>query len=128
MTCIVKRAWLDRYAQRVPIIGTDRVVYSAWEPTELMFEMRHSTITHLDPENPAWFGRTGTEKLPIRIELMQDVPCHLRAHDEWRRSTYETAYEVILTAFPELDQEYLFEATSGHRLDREDGQIIEWLK
>ena len=122
MTSIVRRAWLDRYAQRVPIIGTDRVVYSAWQ-----LGQNYSTITHLDPENPVWFGRTGTEHVPPRINAIEEGLCRIREFHNWRQSTYETAYEVILTAFPELDEEWLFEATSGHRLDREDGQIIEYL-
>lgn len=124
---ITKRAWGDHYAQRVPIIGTDRVVYSAWTLTPSL-NPGHSTITHLDVENPTWFGRIGTERTPVRIDSIEDRACHDHEYRVWRQATYEFAYEVILAAFPELEDEYLFEATTGQRARREDGQIVEYLR
>lgn len=127
MAVVTKRAWRDYYATRTPIIGTDRVVYSAWR-LDHGLAANHSTITHLDPEHPAWFGRVGTEKTPLRIDLIQDRACRTHEYAVWRRATYELAYEIILGAFPELAEKWLYEQTVGPRARREDGQIVEYLK
>ncbi len=86
------------------IIGTDRVIFSAWEPTALMARVGagHSTITH-DGER-GWLGRIGTSALPAEIDPIPVGPARSFAG---RRGSNEhehrRAYRALIGAHPELN-------------------------
>lgn len=78
------------------IIGTPTVVYTAWEPSELVG--RHSTVTTYAGE---WYGCIGTDpekSLYDHVPVGEDRSMAVRDAYEQR---YEVAYDAIIKAFPE---------------------------
>jgi hypothetical protein len=90
------------------IIGTDYVVYTAWEPDG--YGAGHSTITYERFPFTGWpdltqfgkWGRVGMERLP---QALEDLPAGSdergRRVREWQAAQYERAYNIICDAYPE---------------------------
>jgi hypothetical protein len=85
--------------RRTQIIGTNIVVFSAWEPSVLMGA--HSNLT--SDGNGNWIGRIGTNRnLPSEIEtLPPGSDARIDAVRGWYDAQYERAYNLIITAHPE---------------------------
>lgn len=82
--------------QRSRVIGTNTVVYTAWEPSKL--RGNHSTVTTFDGK---WYGRIGTD--PERA-LFDHIPVgddRSEAVQEAYEQRFRVAYDAILKAFPE---------------------------
>jgi hypothetical protein len=77
------------------IIGTNRVILSAWEP-----DAGHSTTMHLDGIR---YGRIGCRKLPGTLEAL---PAMSAIRSElvrgWHQAQYEEAYAAIIAERPDV--------------------------
>lgn len=85
-------------ARRTPIIGTNLVVYSAWERAD-----GHSTITH-DSEIGLLLGRVGSGSSPLPTEvnaLPALSPERCAAVSRFHAAENERAYAAILRDYPE---------------------------
>jgi hypothetical protein len=86
--------------QQTRIIGTNVVVYSAWEPMA-----GHSTMTTIDG---AWWGRIGCRPLPAELDaLPARSDERFLAVTEWHEAQYQEAYSAILAQAPEARGGYL---------------------
>jgi len=92
--------------KRFRVIGTQTVVYQAWEPSGI--RGRHSSVTTVDGQ---WYGKVGTDPDPALYD-------HLPVGDERSRNLqqayqerYAVAYQAIIEACPET--------ADGHRSDGE---------
>lgn len=97
--------------KRTPILTTNRVVYSAWEPSP---NWNHSTIWHNGSDR--WFGRIGTAELPPALAKLR--PFSDERLEEVRgfyAEEYARAYNAILAEYPHLKE-----------APRDFGEIIEY--
>ena len=79
---------------RYGIIGTDALIYSAWEP-----DTGHSTITRIDDQR---VGRVGTRRLTSELDALPARSAErYSAVDSWHADQYTAAYAAIESAFPE---------------------------
>ena len=82
--------------QKVKMMGgTDRYVFSAWEPGSLFGA--HGTVT---TEDGVWYGKIGT-RATEGVELMKDSAARRILVETDRASQGEQARALILSAFPE---------------------------
>lgn len=79
------------------VITSSNTVYSAWVPSQLMGA--HSSLMRFD-DDPRWWGRIGTERLPVDIETLRGEARITRVR-EWQEDRYTIAYQTILAAHPE---------------------------
>lgn len=87
----------DKIIDKYSIIGTNIIVYNAWEPSGVFG--RHSTITTIDGK---WYGRIGTRWLPPYLENMLAGSLErIQTVSKWLKDQYEEAYTLILQAYPE---------------------------
>jgi hypothetical protein len=85
---------------RHEIIGTNTVVFEAWEPYR---NNSHSTITRLKGEA---HGRIGTRRLPTELDALPAYSDErLAAVTGWQQDQYDEAYAAILDAFPFIEAE-----------------------
>jgi len=111
------------------IIGTNRVIFSAWEPTYGSPEkgFNHTTITMI---NGSWYGKVGTHRLPAyltprprgrnnTLEAWITYDIVVRAADEWTQANRRRAYFAIEFDYPEI-------SAGGYegRITRDSGEII----
>lgn len=104
---------------RTPILGTDTVVYSAWEPTGSALTAQHGTIRSrrdLDETATGWLGRIGTKQLPAQDNALPVGPSRSAAVRHWYATEYDRAYAEILRCYPHL-------ASDATRMD--SGEIEE---
>lgn len=97
--------------KRTRIMTTNRLVYSAWEPSP---DFNHSTIWHNGSDR--WFGRIGTAELPPALTKLR--PFSDERFEEVRRfyaDEYARAYNAILARHPHLKD-----------APRDMGEIIEY--
>lgn len=88
---------------KTKLIGTNRVVFSAWEPTE--FAVGHSVVTTIEGK---WYGRIGSRRLPEELESLPAMSAsRSKAVRAWHQSEYQRAYAII--------EEYDPRATCGRR-------------
>lgn len=91
---IIKRHDDGRVISRKRIIGTDVVIYEAWEPSSTTGP--HGTIAQAEGQ---WYGRIGTRAVPA--ELFAAVPAHALDAErsaivrEFYQSEYARAYALI---------------------------------
>lgn len=77
------------------IIGTDTVVWSAWEPYD-----GHSALTWIDGEK---VGRIGTRRLPADLDALPAYSDErIRAVRAWHEAQYQDAYAAIIATVPWL--------------------------
>ena len=87
----------DKMIDKYSIIGTNVIVYQAWEPSGVFGA--HSTITTIDGK---WYGRIGTRWLPPYLENMLAGSLErIQTVSKWLKDQYEEAYKLILQVYPE---------------------------
>lgn len=84
--------------KRFRIIGTNLIIYEAWEPSELMG--RHSTVTFIGGK--VW-GRIGTDPDQSLFEHLPVGDDRSEAVRKAYQQRYQVAYDAIVEAFPEAD-------------------------
>jgi len=90
--------------RRYRILGTQTVVYDAWEPDERIARtgveiFGHSMLTH---HAGRWWGQIGTGPLPASVDALptrSDERSH--AYRVWAVAEHARAYALIMQAFPE---------------------------
>lgn len=92
-----KRHIGDKIVQKYNIIGTNLVVYNAWEPSSVMG--KHSSITFIEGK---CYGQIGHRFMSPEIEALpagskERIEAVQKAYDE----QYQEAYRLIVEAFPE---------------------------
>jgi len=83
------------------IIGTDLMIYSAWEPSCWLPEggHAHSSLQHIDG---VLMGRVGMRRLPAALEALPAFSdARLTAVQAWEGEQEHEAYAAIVAAFPE---------------------------
>lgn len=92
---------LGKVVMRYGIIGTETVVYEAWEDYD-----GHSTYR---TEGERKLGRVGTRRLTDELEALPKMSRERseRVRD-WHDDQYQEAYDAIFAAFPELRAEIPF--------------------
>jgi len=109
----------DRFAgqflvRRYRILGTQTVVYDAWEPDVRTARtgdgfFGHAMLTH---HAGRWWGQIGTGPLPASVDaLPARSEARGLAYRAWEAAEHERAYVLIVQAFRE--------AASGRRHDGE---------
>ena len=83
--------------QRTRILGTDTVVYRAWEPTQFIGG-KHHTITTFDG---VWFGLIGSDPDPSVYNHLPVGPERTAKVGEAYQARYQLAHQLIRNAFPE---------------------------
>lgn len=87
----------DKVVHKYNIIGTNLVVYNAWEPSSVMG--KHSSITFIDSK---CYGQIGHRHMPPETEaLPAGTEERVNAVTQNYREQDEEAYRVIIEAFPE---------------------------
>lgn len=87
--------------KRTRIIGTDQVVYTAWEPYD-----RHGTMTTIDGK---LYGRIGTRPLTAELDaLPRGTRERVLAVDSYHRAQYGEAYDAIVAAYPEAGMDGVY--------------------
>ncbi len=87
----------DKAVHKYNIIGTNLIVYNAWEPSSITG--KHSTITFIDSK---CYGQIGTRRMPPEIDVLpagseERIKAVRRNYEE----QYQEAYRIIIEAFPE---------------------------
>lgn len=80
---------------RTRIIGTDTVVYAAWEQMA-----GHSTMRFFEDVS-AYMGRIGTRQLPVELYTLPAYSDERYERvTEWQTNEYARAYAAIEEAYP----------------------------
>jgi len=87
----------EKTVHKYNIIGTNLVVYNAWEPSSVMG--KHSSITFIDSK---CYGQIGHRHMPPEIDALpagsqQRID---EVHKNYEEQ-YQEAYRIIIEAFPE---------------------------
>lgn len=81
------------------IIGTRRIVFTAWEPQH----PQHSTVMHIDGKP---YGRVGTLGLDLcTAKYPYGTRERIALLDEHRKIQHEKAYREIFNEYPDLEHE-----------------------
>lgn len=85
--------------ERIRLLTTNYIIYSAWEKSE--FSGKHSTITSFS-NYPGWYGRIGTNPDESKFNHLiggssERIAAVRAAYEE----KYRLAYDLIIKAFPE---------------------------
>lgn len=100
----------ETIVQRIQIIGTQVLVFNAYEPSAITLVavedaakgaggVGHSTISSFDGE---WYGDIASRRLTPELAAMRSMSEERsNAVDAYHRANYEAAYALILQAFPE---------------------------
>ncbi|MDP2730341.1 MAG: hypothetical protein Q8O55_07655 [Dehalococcoidales bacterium] len=87
----------DKVVNKYNIIGTNLVVYNAWEPSSITG--KHSSITTVDEK---WYGKIGTSHVPPALDaLPAGSDERIKAVHAYFEEEYAEAYRLIVEAFPE---------------------------
>lgn len=79
------------------IIGTRRIVFTAWEPQH----PQHSTVMHIDGKP---YGRVGTLGLYLcTAKYPYGTRERITLLNQHRESQYEKAYKEIFNEYPDLE-------------------------
>lgn len=99
---------------RFQVIGTNYIVYQAWEPCPSIMNA-HSSITHF---GDALYGKITSRPLPEHFKaMMPGSNERSKAVREWYQSLYAESIAAILAKYPHLD---------GADIRIDDGEIEEY--
>lgn len=88
--------------QRIQIIGTPIVVFSAWRPVNGGLSTGCEMFTSLTTFDDQWFGQVGHQRLPAELDALPAYSDERAiAVHSWHERLYQWAYEEIMSAFPD---------------------------